>query len=187
MKDNSFSKHDNRHIIENFGIYLGGGLGRKQQTDPQKSQHRSDSQLYMHSGTSQQKFISTYASGYRLKFIQEGMQDRCSSAIEGGTAYSRSTGKDKELTNTYRIGSTKETFRRFPHRYSLPKNKESARPSINTIWWYSSSPDRASAHGTGPPSNSGEHKAKRNESRRTLGHSATAKQHNHKGAVTWKY
>lgn len=181
MKNNSFSKHDNRHTVENFGIYLGGGLGRKQQTDPQKDQHRSDSQLFMHNERN--------PSGYRLKLMQEGMEGRCSSAMEGGTAYT-CWAKDKGHKNVYSRGSTKGTFHRFPHRYSLPKNKEDARPSVNTMWWCSSSPDSELAEqGTDPPSNNGERKVKRNENQRcqtALGHSATTKEHTCKG-VTWKY
>lgn len=136
VKNNSFSKHDNRHSVENFGIYLGGGLGRRQLADPQKDQHRSDGKVFTQGEGNQQKFISTYASGYRLKFMQEGGQRRCSSAMDAST-----TRKEKEHVNTYLIGSTKETFHRFPRKYSLPKDKESARPSVNAIWWHGSSPE----------------------------------------------
>lgn len=151
MKTNSFSKHDNRHTTENFGIHLGGGLGKKL-TEPHRDQHRSDGQLFAHNEGSQHKFISTYVSGYRLKFnAQEGAQRRCSSAMEDSTAHTHSTAEEKDHVNVYSIGSTKETFHRYPQKYSLPKNKEGARPSVNTIWWYGSSTDSGSAQGRDSP------------------------------------
>ena len=142
MKKNAFSKHDNRHTIENCGIYLQGGFGKKL-AEFHRNQHQSDKQLFAHGEGDQHKFISTYASGYRLKFGEQ--RRRCSSATES-TTHTYPTTKEKWPTNVYSIGTTKDTFRRFPQRYSLPDDKEGARPSVNTIWWYGSSPKDGLTH-----------------------------------------
>lgn len=192
MKNNCFSKHDNRYTTENYGVHLGGGFGKKL-TEPHRDQHRSDSQLFTHGEGNQRKVTSTYVSGYRLKFTpQESTRSRrrCSSATEESAARTHPTAaKDKKHTNVYSIGSTKETFRRYPQRYSLPKDKDGARPSVNTIWWYGSSPgsDPAQARGRDPPSNhSGEQRVKRSETRRCLTSLGRPAQQPNRQILTWQ-
>lgn len=176
MKNNAFSKHDNRHSIENCGIYLQEGFGKKL-AGPHKNQHRSDSQLFAHEEVNQQKFISTYASGYL------GNEQRCSSVTEDSTY---PTTKGKWPLNVYSTGSTKNTFRRFPQRYSLPKDKESARPSANTIWWYGSSPKSGSTHPTSNLSSEQETKGgDENRCQTLLRHGARPPDHMH-NVLEWK-
>jgi hypothetical protein len=164
VKNNSFSKHDNRHTTENYGIYLGKGFGKKP-TEPHRNQHKSDKELFTHCEGQPERLVSTYVSGYKLR-PQESAQRRCSSAMDGSTT--------RKPTNIYSINSTKETFRRFPQRYSLPKDKEGARPSVNTAWWYGSSP-KGAAPAQESDSRKHHQEIKRSENRRcltSLGHTS---------------
>lgn len=159
MKNNAFSKHDNRHTIQHCGVYLGTGLGRRQFLDPKTNQHWSDSRNF--TVGSQQKYTSTYTSGYRrLKEVKS--KGRCSSAslLAPSQSYSRSQPvrrhsisvletKRKPLDSSNRNGNTssqipvgthsqttKNSLHRFPRKYSLPKDMDWAKPSINTRWWH---------------------------------------------------
>lgn len=159
-------------MIQNCGVYLGTGFGRKQFRDPKRNQHWSDGQEFIFTG-SQQKYISTYHSGYKLRrLLEEGStKGRCSSAIvtaPTAPSLNHSSSKDQgkamrrcfssilesrkppapsltavkvrqvpEKPHSQTVGTTKSNMRRFPHKYSLPKDMEGARPSVNTLWWHS--------------------------------------------------
>lgn len=172
VKLNSFSKHENRHTIQNHGVYLGEGLGKRK--DPENDQHRSDSQDFNHGEESQKNYVSTYDSGYR----QKGVPRRCGSAMQS-TPFSSTNEQHR------RIHSAKQELRRFPRKYALPEDKEHARPSVNTEWWYGSS---LGGQGKGSPSN-GEPGIKKGESHRytTSLQVIAATQRPHLKATTWKF
>ena len=128
MKSNSFSKHDNRHTIENYGVYLGTGLGKRNVSDPARDQHRSDSKLFMDGRTQLRCPTSTYVSGYKLLRFRDSSARRCLSADAASTA--------KPISPKCLSASIKERKHRFPHKYSLPKDLEGVRPSVSSAWWF---------------------------------------------------
>lgn len=132
MKSNAFSKHDNRHTIENYGVYLGSGLGKKALSDPTRDQHRSDCKNFMDGRTEQNNFpTSSYVSGYKLITHEDRTSRRCISA-DGAHTKSQS---QRDLAKCH-SASAKETLRRFPHKYLLPKDLEGVRPSVSSTWWF---------------------------------------------------
>lgn len=86
----------------------------------------------MHSGY-HYGYVSTYASGYKLP--GKLPDRRCSSALDFNRSGTHSTTKKDDL-HKFRTLSTKDNFRRFPRKYSLPRDLENARPSKSTPWWY---------------------------------------------------
>ncbi len=117
-------------------MYFGKGLGKKGLSDPSKKQHSSEN-LIDHGD--HPSYLSTYTSGYK-----KSQEERQGSAKPGGTI-NRSTAfvQKKELLDKFHTVSTKQSFHRFPRKHSLLKDKEMAKPSVNTVWWWS--------HNTNPP------------------------------------
>lgn len=134
MKSNLFSKHDNRHTVEGYGIYLGGRYGKKHMLDPTKNQQFSHC-LHIHLGALEPVTLynSTYASGYSSEGGREA-HSKCSSAATECCSHSTAKAK-KSLLYKAHIVPTKENFRRFPKRYSLPRDVHIAKPSVNAVWW----------------------------------------------------
>ena len=81
-------------------------------------------------------YKSTYTSGYSNKINADGRlaHSRCSSAASECCSYSTTKAKNYLLKRAYAV-PTKVNFRRFPKKYSLPKETHTAKPSVNTIWW----------------------------------------------------
>lgn len=128
MKSNAFSKHDNRHTIENYGVYLGSGLGKRNLSDPSRDLHRSDSKLFMDGVTQLRCPTSTYISGYKLVRFRGSASGRCLSADAASTA--------QPIPAKCPSASTKERLHRFPRKYCLPRDLEGVRPSVSSTWWF---------------------------------------------------
>lgn len=168
VKTNAFSKHDNRHTIENAGVYLGMGLGRKQFQDPKTNQHRTStslSEFLTPKSEHQRRHTSTHSSGHRQRegqakrsnsasviaatrdpFITQDSKPirRCTSALIDTTRKRPPTpvkatikpGPTPIKAKLPHLCVTKTNLRRFPHKYTLPKDMEAVRPSVHSKWWW---------------------------------------------------
>lgn len=135
MKENLFSKHDNRHAFQNSGCYFGQGLGKRLQKDGSRNQHRSENHT---TWSSPPNYVSIYKDGYCSQTGHE--RRRCSSVnctpLSTLHVCKHSTLRaDGELLSKFET-VTKSTFRRFPRSHSLPDKMVNVWPSECTKWWY---------------------------------------------------
>ncbi len=119
VKDNLFSKHDNRHTLQRYGEYFGQGLGKQRLKGC--DQHRSDNHISW-IGNQTTHYCSTYKQGYNTK------HQRSQSA---GPSYSRT---DEYLLNKFHV-VTKPNFRRFPRHHSLPPTIVRPKDLVSTSLW----------------------------------------------------
>lgn len=87
--------------------------------NPSKNQHLS-SQIHINHGV-KPNYISTYTSGFEQ---------------DSNNPITTSNQPERKLLTKFLNVPTKKNFRRFPQRYTLPKDSEKAKPSVNTLWWY---------------------------------------------------
>lgn len=139
MKENLFSKHDNRHALQSSGCYFGQGLGKKLEKNSSKNQHRSENHTTWQNPP---RYVSVYGDSYsHSKSATLGRDHRrCSSVnytpVSTTHVCKHSTFRaDAELLSKFQT-VTKSTFRRFPRSHSLPDRMISVRPSECTKWWY---------------------------------------------------
>ena len=168
MKENLFSKHDNRHAFQSSGCYFGQGLGKRLEKDGSKNQHRSENHTTWQNPPS---YVSVYRDSYSHSQSTIGSRDhrRCSSVnctpLSSMHVYKQSTFRaDTKLLNKFQAVS-KDSFRRFPRSHSLPDKMITVRPSECTKWWYRPLPKTEQ-------SPSGKGSAKCNEDSLVVGESA---------------
>ena len=138
MKFNFFSKHDNRHTLESCGDHLGGPYGRRH-ADLSRNQHFTGSMNIKWDNVKPQ-YSSTYASGYGRRALK-----RVSSAASEDSRLQSGPAVDRFILDRFYPVPTKEHFSRFPKRYELPKDRNFAKPSVNTSWWSSDSSQSSSS------------------------------------------
>ena len=139
VKENLFSKHDNRHAFQSSGCYFGQGLGKKLEKDSSKNQHRSENHTTWQNPPC---YVSVYGDSYSHAKSTTGGRDhrRCSSVnctpLSTMHVCKHSTFRaDTELLSKFQT-VTKGSFRRFPRSHSLPDKTITVRPSECTKWWY---------------------------------------------------
>ena len=106
MKYNLFSKHDNRHTLQQCGEYFGQGLGKRIMKDLVRNQHRSDNHASWGSST-------TYSSTYRQCYSKDLIKHKRSLSATP----SSSLMTDEALLCKFHV-FTKPNFRRYPHEHS---------------------------------------------------------------------
>ena len=131
MKQNLFSRHDNRHTLQSCGEYFGQGLGKRIEKDPVRNQHHSDNHT---SWSSKLSYSSTYRQGYG----RESSTGHRRSVSAGHQYQSPTLRTDAALLSKYHI-LTKPNFRRFPHQHTLPGNLDNMKSEdlVSTMLWYS--------------------------------------------------
>ena len=138
VKENLFSKHDNRHAFQSSGCYFGQGLGKRLQKDDSKNQHRSENHT---TWSSPPNYVSNYNDGYCSRTGYEHTQHRRCSSVNCTPLSTLHMCKhstiraDNELLSKFET-VTKSSFRRFPRSHSLPDKMVNVRPSECTKWWY---------------------------------------------------
>lgn len=118
MKNNLFSKHDNRHTLQHCGEYFGQGLGKQRLES--SNQHRSSN--HMSWLDNQTTYCSTYKQGY----------SKHRRSLSAGPESSRNT--DEYLLNKFHV-LTKPTFRRFPRHHTLPGTTFRPEDLVSTTLW----------------------------------------------------
>jgi hypothetical protein len=160
VKENQFSKHDNRHAFQSSGCYFGQGLGKKLEKDSSKNQHRSENNTMWQDNPS--CYVSVYRDSYNHSNSPTGgridnRHRRCSSVnctpVSTIHVCKHSTFRaDPELLSKFQT-VTKGSFRRFPRSHSLPHKTITVRPSECTKWWYRSPPRKTEQVGEGSSAN----------------------------------
>lgn len=127
--------------MQTFGEYFGQGLGKCLERDPVRRQHNSEKHTSWGDGALY--YATTYTSEYVNKSSRIKVHKRVLSLPEmpvAGSVPHSMPQADKYLLDKFHI-HTKESFHRFPKKYSLPSSTACSKEIESAALWYNTPGD----------------------------------------------